>query len=372
MRPRERFLTALNKKTPDRVPIWELIIDEPTLSTVLHKEPTKTSDEKLKRYCELVEFLDMDGVTWGEDQLMKKSGDLLIDEWGIAWKPNISGILYPIKGPIKSIEDLKNYSLPDPDAPHRLQSLGELIDRFKGERAVVFLGHEVFEFSHYLLGGMDKLFRLYYFNPEPAIQLAEEISEYKLRVIERAIKLGADAVVCGDDYANDKGPLIAPRFFDKFLLPYIKKTADLLHRLGKPYIKHTDGNLYPILDKLINAGIDALHPIEPAAGMDIAKLKRLYGDKICLIGNIDCGKLLSEGSPEEVVEVVKETIAKAAPGGGYILSSSNSIHPGVKPENFLAMVNAAKRYGVYPINESLVAEYSKKNFYSKMYPKFFS
>ena len=372
MNSRERFLTALKRETPDRVPIWELIIDEPVLSTLLHKEPSKTVGEKLKRYCELVEFLDIDGVTWGEDQVMKKVGDTLVDEWGIAWKPNVSGILYPVKGPIKSPDDLKNYSLPDPDAPHRLESLGELIDRFKGERAIVFLGHEVFEFSHYLLGGMDKLFKTYYFNPELAIQLAEEISEYKLRVMERAIKLGADAVVCGDDYANERGSLIAPRLFDKFVLPYIKKTADLIHRMGKPYIKHTDGNLYQILERLINAGIDALHPIEPAAGMDIAKLKKLYGNKICLIGNVDCGKLLSEGTPEEVIEVVKETIAKAAPGGGYIISSSNSIHPGVKPENFLAMVNAAKKYGSYPISEDLINEYSKKNFYSKLYPKFFS
>ena len=372
MKPRDRFLTALNKGIPDRVPIWELIIDEPVLSTILRKEPTKTTSEKLRRYCELVDFLNMDGVTWGEDQLMKKSGDTLIDEWGIVWRPNVSGILYPVKGPIKSIEDIKSYSPPDPDASHRLESLGELIDRFRGERAVVFLGHEVFEFSHYLLGGMDKLFRLYYFNPELAIQLAEKVSEYKLRVIERAIKLGADAVVCGDDYANDKGPLIAPKLFNKFLLPYIRKAVDLVHRLGKPYIKHTDGDIRLILKGLIDAGIDALHPIEPAAGMDIAELKRLYGDKICLIGNIDCGKLLSECSPKDVVEVVKETIAKAAPGGGYILSSSNSIHPAVKPENFLAMVNAAKKYGVYPISESLIAEYSRRNFYSKLYPRFFS
>ena len=83
MKPRDRFLTALNKGIPDRVPIWELIIDEPVLSTILRKEPTKTTSEKLRRYCELVDFLNMDGVTWGEDQLMKKSGDTLIDEWGI-------------------------------------------------------------------------------------------------------------------------------------------------------------------------------------------------------------------------------------------------------------------------------------------------
>lgn len=372
MRPRDRFLTALRKGEADRVPTWELIIDEPVLSSVLRKEVTSTVDEKLMRICELVEFIDMDGVTWGEDQLMKREGDKLVDEWGIVWKPNVSGILYPVKGPLESISNLKTYSPPDPDAPHRLESLGKLIDRFKGERAVVFLGHEVFEFSHYLVGGMENLFKLYYFKPDLALQLAEQISEYKCRVMERAIKLGADAVVCGDDYADDKGPLMSPKLFDKFILPYIKRAVDRVHKLGKFYIKHTDGNLKWILERLLNSGIDALDPIEPAAGMDIAKLKRTYGDRLCLIGNIDCRKLLTDGTPEEVTEVVKETIAKVAPGGGYILASSNSIHSGVKPENFMAMVQAARRYGVYPIDKNLIREYSKRNFYSKLFPKYFS
>ncbi|MEM3921277.1 MAG: uroporphyrinogen decarboxylase family protein [Nitrososphaerota archaeon] len=367
----DRFLLALSRKVPDMVPVWELIIDEPVLSSVLNKVPSREADEKLSRYCELVELLDMDAVTWGEDQLIKKEGGNLIDEWGIIWKLNIAGIPYPIKGPLESINNLRNYSLPDPDAEHRLRSIEKLIDRFKGERAIVFLGHEVFEFSHYLVGGMDKLFRLYHFKPDQALELAEMISEYKLRVMKRAIKMGVNAVVCGDDYADDKGPFISPKLFDKFMLPYIKKAINLVHDLGKPFIKHTDGKLDFILERLIDAGIDALHPIEPAAGMNIAEVKRFYGNRICVIGNIDCRKLLTEGSPEEVTEVVKETIAKVAPGGGYILSSSNSIHPGVKPENFITMLKAARLYGRYPIDEKLIREYSTRNFYQKLYPEVF-
>jgi len=375
MRPRERFLTALKRGVPDRVPVWELIIDEPVLSSVLHERPAKTFEEKLERYCELIEFLDMDGVTWPEDQILKQCPEGFVDEWGIIWKPNVSGILYPVKGPLENLdsisEKLRNYSPPDPDAPHRLISLEKIIDRFKDERAIVFLGHEAFEFSHYLVGGMDNLFKLYYFKPDQALQLAEMVSEYKLRVIEKAIKLGADAVVCGDDYADDKGPFVPPKQFDNFILPYIRKAVNIVHRLGSFYIKHTDGKLDFMLDRMINVGIDALHPIEPAAGMNIGHIKRLYGDRICLVGNIDCRRLLTEGMPDEVIEVVKETIAKAAINGGYILSSSNSIHPGVKPENFIAMVNAVKQYGKYPIDNALIEEYSKRDYYKILYPKLF-
>jgi uroporphyrinogen decarboxylase len=82
--------------------------------------------------------------------------------------------------------------------------------------------------------------------------------------------------------------------------------------------------------------------------MDIAQAKRDFGKRTCLLGNIDCSFLLVYGSPDEVRQSVKETIAEAAPGGGYIISSSNSIHPGCKPENYLAMVEAAREYGRYP------------------------
>ena len=85
------------------------------------------------------------------------------------------------------------------------------------------------------------------------------------------------------------------------------------------------------------------------ASMDIAEMKRVYGDKICLIGNIDCAHLLSFGSPEDVKNAVKECIRKASPGGGHIISSSNVIHDGVPPKNYNAMIKTTKEYGTYPI-----------------------
>ena len=112
-------------------------------------------------------------------------------------------------------------------------------------------------------------------------------------------------------------------------------------------MKHSDGKLTPLLPALLNAGFDGIHPIQPQC-MDIEEIKKDYGKKACIMGNIDCSFLLVYDSPEDVRKSVKETIAKAAPGGGYIISSSNSIHPGCKPENYIAMVEAAKKYGRYP------------------------
>jgi uroporphyrinogen decarboxylase len=112
-------------------------------------------------------------------------------------------------------------------------------------------------------------------------------------------------------------------------------------------IKHSDGNIWSILDMIIEAGADAINPLEPVAGMDIAGVKKEYGARVCLVGNIDCGALLSNGTEQEVEIAVRQCIADADAGGGFMLSSSNSIHSSVKPENFVAMVRAGKKYGSY-------------------------
>ncbi len=358
MRGRDRMLVALRRGQPDVVPVWELIINEPVIRAICGD----------CSYADLIEVLDMDGCTAGEDVRFEElGGGCYRCEWGITWGTGAGGILYPLKGPIRDFRDVRDYEPPDPDADYRLESLAQLVDRFKGERCIVFLGHDAFEFSHYLVGGMHRLFRLYYEKPELAHELAEKIVEYKARVMERAVRMGADVLLSGDDYADKHGPFLSPRMFRIFVLPYLKRVVSVAKRLGVPFIKHTDGNVWPILDMIVEAGVDALHPIEPAAGMDIGEVKRRYGDRIAVVGNIDCTVVLPLLSEKEVEEVVKETIAKAAPGGGFILSSSNSIHPGVKPENFLAMVRAARRYGRYPISEDLVRQYSHRNFYAKLF-----
>jgi uroporphyrinogen decarboxylase len=278
----ERFMIALLRKgEPDRVPLWELIINEPTLSAW-----------GAKSLEEFVEMEDLDGITIFEDMKLEPLGtaeqkelvwrgrtiltgtrQVVRDEWGIIWGITDFGIPYPIDGPIKEPADLKTYTPPDPEAPHRLQSLWEAVKKFKGRRAIVFLTHDGFEFPHYLRGGMENLLLDYYDNPRLAHELAEMVIDYKIRLMRKAIREGADAVVSGDDYANQHGTVMSPQHFRQFVLPYLKRSIDAAHDEGVPFIKHTDGNIWAILDDLVQAGIDALDPIEPAAGMDIGEVK---------------------------------------------------------------------------------------------------
>ena len=120
------------------------------------------------------------------------------------------------------------------------------------------------------------------------------------------------------------------------------------YRKTQEHSPHWDYSL-PIFDLILETGIDAIHPIDPMSGMDLGEVKEKYGDRVCLCGNVNCGPTLSWGSVEEVRQEVKECIRKAGPGGGYICTSSNSVHSGVKPENYVAMVEAIREFGTYPL-----------------------
>jgi len=176
---------------------------------------------------------------------------------------------------------------------------------------------------------------------------------------------GVDILLTGDDYAGMTGALMSPRHFREFVLPYLQKAVDIAHQHGLPFIKHSDGNLWKILDMIVDTGIDGLHPNEPMAGMDIREVKEKYGHRIAVVGNVDCSMLLPSGTEEQVIEAVKETIAKASVGGGHILSSSNSIHPAVKPENYRAMVSAAREHGRYPLDSSMVRKYRCRDYIAR-------
>ncbi len=352
----ERMMAALRREQPDRVPVWELIVNAPVIKA-LYGDIS---------FADFVEKEDLDGITVGENRRTVRwvDSNTYVDEWSITWQIETNALAYAVGHPIQSETDLDKWTPPDPDADYRLENLERVVKRFKGERAIVFLGHDAFEFSHYLRG-LEELLSDYVVNSKFAHRLARLVVDYKKQVMERAIELGADIALTGDDYAHRKAPIMSPAHFREFVLPYLQEMVDLAKAKGVPFVKHTDGNLWPIIDMIVDTGIDCLDPLEPIADMDIGRVKERYGGRIALAGNVDCGELLSRGSPEEVVEAVKETLAKASVGGGHILASSNSIHPAVKPENYRAMVGAARQFGRYPLDAKMVEEYGHKDYIAR-------
>jgi uroporphyrinogen decarboxylase len=156
------------------------------------------------------------------------------------------------------------------------------------------------------------------------------------------------AVKFSDDLAYTEGFMVSPEVYRRHLFPWLKKIAERCHERGVAFIYHSDGNIWEVIDDLVACGINALNPIEPKA-MDIVEVKRRIGGRVCIIGNIDLGYTLTRGTPQEVREEVRIRIKEVGPGGGYCVSSSNSVPKYVPFENFFAMTQATFEFGEYPL-----------------------
>jgi len=339
MNSAERVFTALRREQPDRVPVMEFVVDE---------KVARAAAPGCRDAADCMDRLDLDAVTCGAAfaSVRESSDGSYVDEWGVTYKRGPEAVAHPLSGPIRTLADARAYRAPDPDAPGRLGQLPDLVWRYKGRRAICFHHRAAFMWSAYLLG-MEDILAGFLAEPETVALVMDKVLEANMAVVRRAIRTGAEVIVLGDDYAHNAGPMMSPEVFDEFIRPRLARMIAMIHEEGALCIKHSDGNLYPILDAIAAAGPDGLNPIEPVAGMTLRKIRELLGGRMCLVGNIDCARLLPHGTVGEVREAVRQAMADAAPGGGYILSSSNSVHSSCRPENFVAMVRAAREFGAY-------------------------
>ncbi len=359
MTGRERILTALNVEQPDRVPLYIHGINEaPIIGIGRHLTDglPDTTDfyemndaEKMKLVDTLFlihEKFEVDGFTSFEighetpiDQQRVK------DDWGITYVRNPHGLPVAKGHPVQKPADLDGFEPPQPKREHLLL-LDLARERFQGEKALFWLMRGAFVRSWRLMG-MENLMIQYFDNPDFVHRVAALVTDYNLKQLEMLVDAGLDVLVVEDDIANTHAPMISPEHFREFVNPYNKMLVERGHELGLKVVRHSDGNLWSLLDMLLATGYDGLNPLEPQADMDLKKVKIHCGDKICLLGNIDCLELLPDGTPEQVDAAVKQAIEDAAAGGGYIVCSSNSLHPAVNPENCIAMFEATKKYGRY-------------------------
>jgi len=170
------------------------------------------------------------------------------------------------------------------------------------------------------------------------------------KMLEKAEKIaqhgGLDGFALCTDYCFNTGPFLSPRQFSEFVTPYLAQLIQGYRDLGFYTIKHTDGNIMPIIDQLVQCKPHALHSLDPQAGVDIAEVKRRYGDQVCLIGNVNCG-LMDTGTDEQVIESARYALQHGMPGGGYIFSTSNCIYTGMALERYEMILDVWRREGNY-------------------------
>jgi uroporphyrinogen decarboxylase len=335
----ERVLRTLRLEEVDRVPTFEWFVDKKVIEAIY---PGSS-------YQEFVYHADQDAICV---DLNYKSEELephvYRDEWGIVKKDTGESHTYPIDGPIKTMADLSKYEPPDPHVPERYLSLESELEAHRGKKAVILHLNDVFSipsrlmgFEHFLLTTIE--------DPKLIEGIIDLCVEVNLKMADEAVKRGAKIIYTGDDFAHKTAPMVSPRQFRKIFYPYLCKVMRGYKDRGLYIIKHTDGAIMSLIDMIVDSGIDCLDPIDPTAGMNLAEVKRKYGSRIALKGNVDCAQTLTFGTVEETIAESKNCIRIAGPGGGYIFSSGNSIHSAVKPENYIAMMDTFRRYCNYPI-----------------------
>ncbi len=339
MTGKERILRALNKQVADAVPTFEWFID------VSVSRALTGSDDPIT----VVERLDLDGINVRADYHHQFLDDkTLVDEWGI--KRQLTGDCLPalIGSPIADISRHMDYEFPDPNAPHRLATLERTLDRLNDKKAVVFNLRDGFSDMRDLLGYEQALMALL-LEPQRFSELLERSVQYNLSLAAIAKqRFGIEIVATTDDVANASGLLMRPETYFELISPKFRQVIQGYKQLGLLCIKHCDGNIDAVVDFWIECGIDCLDPIDPVAGYTLGGMKAKYGKDVCLKGNVDCTGALCDGPPQQVEQEVRQCLREGGPNGGFILSSSNTIHRGVKPGNYRAMLETLRQCGSYP------------------------
>jgi len=167
-------------------------------------------------------------------------------------------------------------------------------------------------------------------------------------MVKHAIdELNLEAFFIGDDLAYNRAPFVSPRHFKQVFLPSYKRLSNVMHKRGCKFLFHTDGNIMPLIDQILEFA-DFIHPWQVSAGIDIFDVKEKYGDKVTIAGNVPI-PMLVHSTRKEIADYVKELIKKCGPGGGYMISSGNSIVPEIPWQNYLTMLSTFWKYRDYPI-----------------------
>jgi uroporphyrinogen decarboxylase len=386
MNSRERVLTALNHREPDRVP-YDL---GGTVVTGIQAR----AYARLRKYLGLpekeIKIIDiLQQLAQVDDDVMDRLGvdfrnisprstasfkielkltpdgrySYFYDEYQVGWRMPVDGGMYydmfehPISGEITAAQ-VEKYVLPDPHDPSRFEGLREAARKVLEEeqRALVIgnISAGIFELYLWTRGFKDG-YADWAGNPELANKILRKYSDLQLAYWERMFDvmkgIPIDVVQMADDIAGQNSLLISPRSYRTLLKPYHKEMFDYIHsKTDAKIFFHSCGAVRALIPDLIEVGVDILNPVQvSAANMDSAELKREFGKDICFWGGgVDTQNAFDlTHTPDEVRADVRKRIEDLMPGGGFVFNTVHNIQGNVPPENIMAMWETLQEYGRY-------------------------
>jgi uroporphyrinogen decarboxylase len=307
MNSKERVLAAIRHTEPDRVPlgIW---LYQPGFGS----ERLKADIEA--RYGSLDAFYAAFSI------------DLRMEIVPLPYRdyvPGQGGTMTTGAGGLPP-EEITRDAFRDPDDEALYAGLRELITRQGDEKAIVAHVWGAVEGAYSFMGVEATLLNIAA-QPQRMAALFEMIGEWSARVAGNVLDLGADIVQISADAGSTTGLLFSPRQWRKLVYPNDKLIADAIQRRGKPVVMHSDGHIWPIMDGIVEMGIDVLHPMQISAGMNPVEVKRKYGNRLTINGGLDLSYVLPAAPEVELVEAVRRTMEALKPGGGFIFNSEHFI-----------------------------------------------
>ncbi len=374
MKPRDRVIAALQHREPDCVPTGENAVDcdlveqilgYPTLYNARWRELQALWDGRRDQiasdygttHVALVHALEWDYVRVpvvparrAYRRPVMTGPYSWLDEEGheVRYHPDSGNIAARADAAEMTIDDLPDPEEPVVVDPSELEAVRHVVRELGDTHFVVGRLPVDGTFPFQQTVGMEEFLVRMVTDPDFVRRAVDAHVRRSIVYIEAMLDAGCDAIMTTDDYSDNRGPVMGPQRFGEFVLPGLIRQAEAVHTRGGYFIKHTDGNVWSILDMLVEAGIDGWHGIQPSIGMDLRLLKERYGDRLCFFGGVNCETLVA-GLPQQAREEARYAIEHAAPGGGLVLTTGNVLQPGTQLANYLAARQATRNYGSYPI-----------------------
>jgi len=354
MTGRERYLVALRGGVPDRVPLHELHWGPGFIREVLGRPFSlyhNADDEVAMARATGVDMAWTAPLGFTALTSIQMHGETFVDEWGTRWGSNEQSwpAAWSYGDVVNSREDWVKVRFPDPDLPFRYEQPRRFVELAAGELAVVGGVRGPFS-ATWMLAGLVNMSTWLYDDPPLLAEMLREMGRYNTQLGLGLLQAGVDAVIVHDDWGMNKSTFIKPDDWRRLVYPCIAEQVETLAATGAPVILHSDGNLNRILDDIAQLRICALNPIQRGANMNLAEIKVRYGERLCLIGNLDTSGVLSHGAPDDVERQALECLRDAAPGGGYIMAPDHSYHGAISHANIRRALEACRRYGDYPLD----------------------
>jgi len=362
MMSKERFRTAIAFREPDRVPVDFWAMSEVIAALVAHLG--LSSKEELLTHFD-VDFRVIRGPRYVGPPLETDNEGVEKDIWGVPRKSQTIDtrygkasykevVSYPMAH-VKTVEELDAYPWPQVE----WFDFAEVAEQCRrcGDKVAVARGGRLNRTAQLkpamYLRGVEQILVDIALEPALARALFDRIAQFYLdfdRALFEAAEGGIDLFMMGDDFGMQNGTLVSPQMWREMLKPNFKRFIDLAHGFDIPVMHHTCGSVRALMDEFIECGLDVLQSLQPeAAKMDFAEIKREFGSQLAFQGAISIQKTLPYGSPEEVRAEVRQRTRTLGPGGGYILCTAHNIQPDTPLENVLALFEAYREFGRYPV-----------------------